>query len=371
MTNFDKTEQRIHDAFSQIDVDVETFKSKLDFSATAKTKKSIRIPTIAAAVLIFAIISACAYAAMVGLDFFRAEFNPPFIDFATAPLEPAYAEDQGIRMEIVGAERIGDIVLLYLTMQDVSGENRFSIDPWGFWPSPDLEIHMNSQEVSTGGNIPHGLYFNEDTQTIYYEMRLTVDFDMPITDTLEIVNTHIHIALRNGPAEYIVGEWQMEVSIANVNHPTISWMDVQAGDIHIEHMILSPFGIHLSGTHGLVDWFDTLDWLEDWVDLDSFEPGVENWPDLLDWLDSIESGTEDWDWEDWFEFSVEFSDWLDLGNLFELEIEIEFNSQSIKIGGGSSAIGPNTFDCWIPSNYPIDVEAVTAIIFNGYRVEVE
>jgi len=150
-------------------------------------------------------------------------------------------------------------------------------------------------------------------------------------------------------------------------------MDVQAGDIHIEHMTLSPFGIHLSGTHGLVDWFDTLDWLEDWFDLDNFEfeLGVENWPDLLDWLDNIGSGTEVWDWEDWFEFSVEFSDWLDLGNLFELEIEIESNSQRIKIGGGSSAIGPNTFDFWITSNYPIDVEAVTAIIFNGYRIEVE
>jgi len=139
---------------------------------------------LAIAVAMFVFISVGAYAAVGGgFEFFRDALEAPFIDLVSVPLEGVYAEDQGIRFEVVGAERISSVVLLYMTMQDVNGEDR--LPEWLF---PDIEIYLNTQqEVSIGGSSSRILYFDEDTNTWHFENQIHVGLDIPNADTMEIV----------------------------------------------------------------------------------------------------------------------------------------------------------------------------------------
>jgi len=267
--------------------------------------------TVAIVASVFAIVSMTAYGMVGGLEFFRTELEPSFIDLITAPMGSVYSEDQGIRLEVVGAERVNSVILLYLTMQDVTGENRLSVEH-----SPDIEIFMDHQEVSTGAKSSRRLHVDEETNTLYFEVQVHVDLDdMPDTEMLEVVARRIHdfTPSQDGRVQTLVeGEWQMEVATSDTYHPTITWTDVDLPDqdFHIDSMILNPFGVHLLGSHGL-----------------------------------------------------EQDD-------FELDVRIEVNSERLNFFGAGGGIGVDDFDFFFNVSEPIRVEEVTAMIFNGYRIEV-
>jgi len=266
---------------------------------------------IAAAVLVF--ISVGAYGAFdSGFEFFRTELEATFIDLVTAPQEAVYAEDQGIQFEIVGAERINSVVLLYMTMQDVSGEDRLSE-----WHSPGIEILMDDQEVVRGWS-SRDLYFDQDTNTRYFELQVRVDIDMPHTDTLEIIIERI----RGNTQEdmilpYAIGEWRMEVVVADTYHPALIWEGIDLPEregsriidreARIERMIVNPFGVHVVGSHRIS---------------------------------------------------------------FAFDVVIEINYEPVEFLGSGCGLDSTGFECFYSVVEPIDIDEVTAVIFNGYRIEV-
>jgi len=72
------------------------------------------------AAVLFCLTTVTVFAASGELGHFLSRFvNANFVEFAIPPQSPAYAEDQGIKIEAAGAQQIGPVVLLYITMQDV------------------------------------------------------------------------------------------------------------------------------------------------------------------------------------------------------------------------------------------------------------
>jgi len=280
------------------------------FAGRISSSKWKRYLVVAAAALVF--ISVGAYAAVGGgFEFFRTELEAPFIDLVTAPLEPVYAEDQGIRFEIVGVERVSSVILIYITMQDVTGENRLSIEH-----SPFIEIFVNDQDVSAGSRRSRMLHLDRNTNTLYFEAQVNVDFDIPDTAILDVVVERIIGLYIPQEPQYVMsrpfsanGEWQMQVEIADTYHPTLVWEDIDLPyrRAYIDHMVLSPFGVHVEGR--------MIGGARDVVLEVNYEP-VEPW------------------------------------------------------GSGCGGVPSGGVECFFSVAEPIDIAEVTAIIVRGYRIEV-
>lgn len=306
-------------------------------------KRRARLSVAAAAILIFVAISGTVYAASGGLDQFLSRFNPAFGALAIPPVEPAYAEDQGIRIEIVGAQQINNVVLSYMTMQDTTGENRLSEYTWA-----DLEIYMDGQVVSTGGMSTRRLHFDKATNTVYFEIRILGEIGIPRMELLEIGIHHINcnqssrhvrrfpeaegtvetgtvyietIEASGQVQRAVEGEWRIQVNTSEADNQVLIWTDIPAGDIHVEYMSLSPLGVQVVGTHL---------WVTDPSAAD-FDGGWRN---------------------------------------FRIEIEVENRIRNIRPSSSGGGVGADDFDFFFFVDAPIDVPAVTAVIINGTRIPV-
>jgi len=314
MSKFDKEEQLIYDAFSSIDVDTNKLKKRINKMEQRKTRISTKFSVAVAAFLIFIALSATAYATTGGLDQFITRFNPAFGDLAIPLEEPSYAENEGIRMGIYGAQQFGNAVLVYLTMQDITGENRLSVHT-----TPDLEIYGDGQSLSNGAQSSQRLYFNQSTNTLYFEVRVIGDAGIPQLDTLEIVAVGIMCsdpARQRGGQIYTLaaGEWRMEVSTSDTDDQVMSWADIIIEGAHIDYMSLNPLGVQLNGNH--------------------------TW------------------------------DISERRSVLDVEIEVENRRRNIRLFGGGG-IGPDCFDFFFHTESPIDIDTVTTVVVNGVRIAVE
>ncbi|MCL2560687.1 MAG: hypothetical protein FWE07_09390 [Turicibacter sp.] len=208
------------------------------------------------------LLSATTYAVMMaeGLDFFRDELETTFIDLITTEMDPVYAEDQGIRFEVVGIERMNShansMVLLYFTMQDVTGQERFSL--YGSQLSM-MQFFMDDQEVLLSGMAGNTLYFDESTNTLYFEVQIRTFDTMPDGDVLEIVIDRISFGSFGGSDwDWVeTGEWRVEVAIGNADHPVVTVENIEVPSHSPERPFLyhditvTPFGVHLTGTWGI------------------------------------------------------------------------------------------------------------------------
>jgi hypothetical protein len=265
-----------------------------------------KLIAIVAAAVLFLITSSALFAASGGLEYFLARFNTNFGELAIAPLYPAYSEQQGIRIEAVGAQQIDHVVLVYVAMQDVSGENRLTQHMW-----PSLEIYIDG-EIINGPGTSNRLEFDHSTNTLYFEKIIVGEVGMPWADTIELVANHIDCYGVSGPVRRVFeGEWRITVNSSDLGITPIVWENVTVGNIHIERMSLSPFGVQINGSH-------------------SYE--AASFP-LLD-------------------------------------TRIEFGNRLFrtKLPSGGGGIGYDWFSSFKFSQAPIDLDAVTAIIINGERI---
>ena len=268
---------------------------------------------VAIIIMVLTMLSLSVYAVNGGLDEFLARYNPSFGEFAIAPLEPAYAIDQDIRIEVIGAQQIGNAVLLYIAVQDISGENRLASQSF-----PDIFLSVNGQAVS-GPNTSRRLNFDENTNTVYLESRMVGEAGIPRTDTLELFIDRIFCRAQpqEQPGELptlTLGEWHMTVNTSDLGIEPIVWTDIQIEGLHLEYISLSPFGMQTSG-NGTID-----------------------------------------------------------GTCFGgVRVDVEMSNRrrnyifSGRSGGGSIA----GFSFFSFSDTPIDIDAVTAIVIDGVRIPVE
>lgn len=199
MGAFDGNEQSIHDALSQISVDANKLagqvKSRLHGEtpcAAAPRRVRWAISAAAAIALSAVLVVTATAAALGGFDWFIEKFNPSFGEIVE-PVE-VYCEDQGIRMEVIGAQKYENMAIVYLSLRDISGQNRLT-ERTDF--RDGFSVTMNPRAQGAAGQadevIAAGvawkqklLYFDQKTNTVYYEFNITADSNSPLSDPLEL-----------------------------------------------------------------------------------------------------------------------------------------------------------------------------------------
>lgn len=195
MSTFDKNEQTIHDALSQITVDASKIKGKVknqlheETFCTAAPRRARWGRSMVASIALSAILVVTATAASLGgFDWFIEKFNPSFGEIIE-PVEVS-CEDQGIRMEVIGAQKYENRAIVYLSLQDISGQNRLT-EQTDFRDGFGVTVNQPKTTGKTGEVCLGGyslektlLYFDKETNTLYYEFNITSD--TPISDPLEL-----------------------------------------------------------------------------------------------------------------------------------------------------------------------------------------
>ncbi|MCD7948213.1 MAG: hypothetical protein LUG13_07985 [Oscillospiraceae bacterium] len=194
MKAFDREEQLIYNALSKIKVDTdglaEQVKDRLAEDMPLPKPRRIHRPLIAVAI-VAAILAITAAAAMLGsFDWMIEKLNPSYGDIVR-PVE-IYCEDQGIRMELIGAQKYSNMAVVYLSLQDVSGKNRITAQTDfmdGFYVSTGQTTSSDAIGYSAKRNL---LYFDESTDTAYLEFLITADAGNTLPDTLELGTSLIY-----------------------------------------------------------------------------------------------------------------------------------------------------------------------------------
>jgi len=315
MQNLDNEEKRIHDAFSQIKVDSAQLEKRLK-SVDKPSRMKRRLTVALVAVLIFVTVSATAYASVGGLDGIIARFNPEFGAFAMPLLEPAYTEDQGIKIEVVGARVFENVVLIYVTMEDVTGEERLTRHI-----RPDFEVYSDGERLSNGGGGSRRLNFDDVNNRAYFEMSIIVDSDAVWDyDALEVRAEYLNCFEFSGPVRRAFeGDWRLGIRIDYAEDKTIVWTDITVDDMHIEYMALGVMGLRIMGTHS---------WTE------------EQWMHAANPPLCLRSAT----------------------------VEVENRIRNIRFLSSGSGIGPDHFDIFYTARSPIDMDAVTGVVVNGVHI---
>ena len=274
----------------------------------AKRRLSMKkIVTISIAAALFLLTSTAIFATSGGLEQFLARFNPNFGEFAIAPLYPAYAESEGVRIEAVGAQQIDHIVLVYVAVTDISGENRLTRHM-----RPDLEIYVDGQ-IMNGPRRSQLLNFDNATNTAYFEMLIVGEVGMPKAYTIGLTAGAIQCFEHSGPVVTVVeGNWQVAVNSSDLGIIPIVWSYVEVDGLQINRMSLSPFGVQIDGYH-------------------SHERG----------------------------HGFPFPD---------VRVEFENRLFNTRLSGGGGGAGDNFFSFFLFADAPIDLENVTAVIINGERI---
>ena len=151
MSTFDRDEQDINDALSQITVDAGKLAGQVkrrlneEIPRTAPCQVRWSMSAVAALALSVMLGVTAAAATLGGFDWFIEKFNPSFGEIVE-PVE-AYCEDQGIRMEVIGAQKYDNMAVIYLSLQDVSGQNRLT-EQTDFQDGFSMKMRTQAQKAS-------------------------------------------------------------------------------------------------------------------------------------------------------------------------------------------------------------------------------
>ena len=146
------------------------------------------IPAVAAAVAAALILTVTVAAVVMGgFDVFVNRFNPTFGE-VVLPVE-VYVVDNDIRLEIIAAQTFGNQVIAYISVRDISGQNRitesvsFNLSKTRLYM---LDETGNDLGSGFGAVIPDLLYFDDITNTAYFELIFFGEPNTMISDRLRI-----------------------------------------------------------------------------------------------------------------------------------------------------------------------------------------
>ena len=192
MNEFDNDEREIRAAFSLIRVNPNKLavqvKSQMRTEAATRTPRMKRSITLVAAIIAAVALSTTAFAfAFGGFDWFLDRVDPAFGDIVEPMM--VYSEDQGIQMTVLGAQKFDTMAIFYISLQDVTGENRLTDSAGlmhGFQVIADEdESDIGAGLITRGMSSSSGLlYFDEATNTAFFEIQVTMDTAMPDALTL-------------------------------------------------------------------------------------------------------------------------------------------------------------------------------------------
>jgi len=215
----DRDEQLIRSAFSQIEVNTENIERKVKENMNNRIIKPIqrkRISVFAAVVAIMLLTGSIAAAATLGVfDRFITERDPVFGSVVT-PIEK-YVVDQGIRVDIIAAQSFGNSAIIYMSVQDVSGQNRVTenvqILPHLMVDRDDTRFGWSS--LMGGMEV---MYFDKSTDTAYFQIKIQ-DFAL-IPNVMELVINEITFENRSKEIDFPIALSDMTAAsmIPNPNH---------------------------------------------------------------------------------------------------------------------------------------------------------
>ncbi len=148
--------KKIHDMFSQITVDTSDMAEKVKNRLHDETPPQIAVKehnrwarSTVVAIVMSALLVVTATAATLGnFDWFIEKFNPDF-GRVVEPVE-VYSEDQGIRLEVIGAQKYGNRAIVYLSLQDITGQNRLT-EHTDFQDGFRIKMNPEEKDKNTSG----------------------------------------------------------------------------------------------------------------------------------------------------------------------------------------------------------------------------
>lgn len=229
MSAFDRDEQKIHNALSRITVDASSLAGEVRNRLNTEIPRAApgrlhRSSAAAVAVAMSAALVITAAAAALGsFDWFIDKINPSFGGIVD-PVE-AFCEDQGIRMEVIGAQKYDNMAIVYLSLQDISGQNRLT-EQTDFRDGFSVKMNRQPQETNGQGDRLAAeagvqwrqklLYFDGETNTVYYEFIITADPHSPLSDPLELGSFLVYFSERAYENEPI------SVSLSGLDEPEVT-----------------------------------------------------------------------------------------------------------------------------------------------------
>jgi len=187
----DRDEKRIRSALlSNRPVDIRRIernvKENMKMNTIEATPRKKAGVFIAACVAIMVLMVGTVYAAVAlgAFDRFVEEHDPPFADVVT-PVE-IYVVDQGVRMEVLAAQQFHDTTIVYMSLQDISGQNRMTNEASVF---PFISTNDRHGFGWMGSEL---IYFNQDTNTAYFEIRTQLSSNIGETNSsIELIVNEI------------------------------------------------------------------------------------------------------------------------------------------------------------------------------------
>jgi hypothetical protein len=161
-------------------------------------------------------------------------------------------------MEVIGAQKYDNRAIVYLSLQDTTGQNRLTEQTDfrdGFSAKMNPRVIGGDGEISTSMSWKRKmLYFNEDTNTAYYEFNITADTDSPLSDPLELGSFLVYFDER----EYV--EEPISISLEEIKDAEITtiteehiWGGINARPIYSSSTeVLTP-GYYIDMPHGEKD----------------------------------------------------------------------------------------------------------------------
>lgn len=196
MNYLDHEEQQIKDLLNSLSVDSEHFKEKMkkrlaDEPMQINAYRYRRKRSFAALLALFLVLGSTAIAAKFGTFGWLMETFHPSYQAVTEPVE-VFSEDNGIRLEIIGAQKYQNTAVVYLSISDTTGQKRLTeksdfsdtfqvATVTGKEKSSQSESNLSSFTLSK-----KLLFFDTESNTLYYEFYINADGDSPLADHLQI-----------------------------------------------------------------------------------------------------------------------------------------------------------------------------------------
>ncbi|MCL2198363.1 MAG: hypothetical protein FWB80_05530 [Defluviitaleaceae bacterium] len=219
--------------------DPEAVRAECHTHAAQKSRGRRLIPAVATFAVLLTL-STTVFAFYGGFERFIERTSPPFAEI----IEPVmtYAEDQGIRITILGARRFGRNAVAYLSVQDISGQNRLSEVSF----VRDIRICDGTDSIFTAWDWGMGFrnfYFDEIYNTIYVQM--SIESRRFPNDELNLVVSRIVLEQTVLCEEAwdleetaLEGEWRVSATLEDAIQNGIE-------EIHMENITLEIHGIQL------------------------------------------------------------------------------------------------------------------------------
>jgi len=281
---------------------------------------------VVAAVVMLLVVSTTALAALGGFEGFIQRVNPRFGEVADPIM--VYSEDEGVRITLLGAQKFEYMVILYLSVSDMTEENRLTDMHFVIADINIEDIAAMAPSGSAGlAKSLNRLYFDESSNTLYQEIIITAGeaFIDPLRFSINAIYPGYDIrALED---KVIHGYWPFSVYSGDNAHQIVVITEaIRLDDYHIiELLTLTPIGLQAMGSMSNPATLDSENYF---VQIEIFRSDIGVYVDTADGLRPISN------------------------NFGE---------------GGSDG---NRFDIKWQADTPIDVLAVTAIIIGDIRIPV-